>query len=282
MFYNLYYRFWGIVEFLVKELREFLMEEIFMNLIFDTHAHYDDHAFDDDRESLLDKLFAEEVCCIVNQGTDLETSKFSLELAGKYEGMYAAVGMHPEYLTEESLKGIDEIYSLAKNKKAVAVGEIGLDYHYDVSHELQKKVFIKHLEIALSLDMPVTIHDREAHGDILEIIKKYKPKGILHCFSGSVEMAREVINLGMYIGMGGVVTFKNAKKAVEVIKDIPIERLVLETDCPYLSPVPFRGERNNSAMIKYVAEKIAEIKGITAHEVLSITSRNSFKVYEIE
>ncbi len=195
--------------------------------------------------------------------------------------MYCAVGIHPECITENSLDELDEIKKLSKHKKVVAIGEIGLDYYWDIPKEPQKLIFEKQLELANELDMPVNIHDREAHGDTLELLKKYKPKGILHCFSGSVETAREIIKLGMYIGMGGVITFKNSRKAVEVISDIPIEKLVLETDCPYLSPIPFRGKRNHSGMIQYTAEKIAEIKNIPVEYVLKITLENAKKVYNI-
>lgn len=252
-----------------------------MNLIFDTHAHYDDKAFDEDREKLLNKIFNESVCGIVNQGTDIQTSEISISLSEKYENIYCAVGLHPEYLNENSINDIEKVKTLAKHKKAVAIGEIGLDYYYDIPKDLQKTVFAKQLEIANELNLPVVVHDREAHGDTLEYLKRYKPKGIVHCFSGSVEMAKEVIKLGMYIGMGGVVTFKNAKKTVEVIQNIPLEYLVLETDAPYLSPVPFRGKRCDSSMIKYTAQRIAEIKNTTAEKILEITRQNAQTVYNI-
>lgn len=252
-----------------------------MNLIFDTHAHYDDAAFDEDRDSLLTQILEDSVCTIVNQGTDIATSRFSLALAEKYEGIYAAVGLHPEYLTEKSPEELSQIRELAAHPKAVAIGEIGLDYYYDVPRELQKKVFVQQLMLAEELSMPVNIHDREAHGDMLELLKQYRPKGILHCFSGSVEMAKEVIKLGMSIGIGGVVTFKNARKTVEVVQEIPLERIVLETDCPYLTPVPFRGKRNDSSYIRYAAQRIAEIKNMTAEEVLEITRKNAEMIYQI-
>ena len=252
-----------------------------MKMIFDTHAHYDDKAFDSDREELLKKLFSESVAYIVNQGTDLKLSKYSISLAERYENMYCAVGIHPENITENSLAELEEIERLAGHPKAVAIGEIGLDYYWNIPKEPQKVIFEKQLILANKLNMPVNIHDREAHGDVLEYLRKYKPKGILHSFSGSVEMARKIVKLGMYIGIGGVVTFKNARKSVEVVKDIPLERIVLETDCPYLSPVPFRGKRNNSGMIIYTAEKIAEIKNISVEEVLKETCENAKKVYNI-
>jgi len=253
-----------------------------MKMIFDTHAHYDDKAFDIDREELLEKLFSESVAYIVNQGTDLKLSEYSISLAERYENMYCAVGIHPENITENSIGELEEIKRLAGQQKVVAIGEIGLDYYWDIPKEPQKVIFEKQLILANKLDMPVNVHDREAHGDVLEYLRKYKPKGILHSFSGSVEMAREIVKIGMYIGIGGVVTFKNARKSVEVVREIPLERIVLETDCPYLSPVPFRGKRNHSGMITYTAEKIAEIKNISAEEVLKATCENAKKVYNIE
>ena len=230
-----------------------------MGKIFDTHAHYDDSAFDEDRDELLKRLFEGEVCAIVNQGTTVETSRQSLELAEKYTGIYAAVGLHPECLDENSADDLELIREMLAHPKAVAVGEIGLDYYYDIPRELQKDLFARQLIMANELDMPVVIHDREAHGDTMELLRKYHPRGIMHCYSGSVEMAREVVRLGMYIGIGGVVTFKNARKTVEVVSEMPLERIVLETDCPYLAPVPFRGQRNDSSQISYAAERIAQI-----------------------
>ncbi len=253
-----------------------------MGKIFDTHAHYDDSAFDEDRDELLKRLFEGEVCAIVNQGTTVETSRRSLELAEKYTGIYAAVGLHPECLDENSADDLELIREMLTHPKAVAVGEIGLDYYYDIPRELQKDLFARQLIMANELDMPVVIHDREAHGDTMELLRKYHPSGIMHCYSGSVEMAREVVRLGMYIGIGGVVTFKNARKTVEVVSEMPLERIVLETDCPYLAPVPFRGKRNDSSLISYVAERIAQIKGISAGEVLDITMNNAAEVYRIQ
>ena len=252
-----------------------------MKEIFDTHARYDDSAFDEDRDVLLGRILSENVFAVVNQGTDLKSSKFSLELAEKYDGVYAAVGLHPELVNENSVSELEEIKKLASHPKAVAIGEIGLDYYYDTPKDIQKQVFSAQMEIANELSKPVNIHDREAHGDTLELLKKYRPKGILHCFSGSAEMAKEVVKLGMYIGIGGVITFKNARKTVEVVSSIPLERIVLETDCPYLAPVPFRGKRNNSSYIEYTAEKIAEIRSISKEEVLRITKENACKVYNV-
>ena len=255
---------------------------IYMKNIFDTHAHYDDKAFDEDRDALFSSMFAENVCCVVNQGTDIASSMRSIEFAEKYDGVYAAVGLHPECLNENSMSDISEIEKLADHPKTAAIGEIGLDYYYDIPKDLQKRVFIAQIELANALSMPVNIHDREAHGDTMDILRQMKPKGILHCFSGSVEMAKEIVGLGMYIGIGGVVTFKNARKTVEVVSEIPLERIVLETDCPYLSPVPNRGKRNDSTNIRYVAQRIAEIKSLTEAEVLNTTKANAKRVYNIK
>lgn len=251
-----------------------------MDLIFDTHAHYDDEAFDIDRYELLQKLFSESgVCAVVDQGTTVETSCKALELAHSFRHVYAAVGIHPECIDETSISQIGRIKELAADEKSVAIGEIGLDYYYDTPKEMQKEVFSAQLELAGELDMPVVIHDREAHGDTLDLIRRYRPKGILHCFSGSVEMAREVVKLGMYIGIGGVVTFKNARKTVEVVSEIPLESLVLETDCPYLAPVPFRGKRNDSGLIIYVAQRIAEIRNTDVNVILAAAKANAEKIF---
>ena len=249
--------------------------------IFDTHAHYDDTAFDEDRDTVLERLFSGEVCGIVNQGTTVETSRFSVALAHRYEHLYAAVGLHPECLHENSRQELTVLWELYDDKKVVAVGEIGLDYYYDVPKPLQQEIFAAQLALANDLSLPVVIHDREAHGDVLDFIRTYHPKGIVHCFSGSKEMAAEVVRQGMYIGMGGVVTFKNARKAVEVVQEISLTALVLETDCPYLAPVPHRGQRNDSGLIALTAERIAAIKGITTQEVLQITKENALRVYSL-
>lgn len=253
-----------------------------MGKIFDTHAHYDDEAFEQDREELLKSLLEGDVCGIVNQGTTVESSRFSLELASRFENVYAAVGIHPECVNENSLAELEEICRMASHPKAVAIGEIGLDYYYDVPKLMQQEAFASQLEMANGLSMPVNIHDREAHGDTLEFLRRYRPKGILHCFSGSAEMARQVASLGMYIGIGGVITFKNARKTVEVVQALPLERIVLETDCPYLAPVPYRGKRNHSGLILHSAQRLAEIKGTSLEEVLEITRRNAELVYGIK
>ncbi len=250
--------------------------------IFDTHSHYDDEQFDSDRDSLLGSMAEKGVIGIVSCGVDIETTKFNLELSKRFDNFYFAAGFHPENLEGFELSDLTEIEAFSKDEKCVAIGEIGLDYHWMSStKEKQKDFFEAQLELAKRLDMPVIVHDREAHGDTLEILKKTAPKGVLHCFSGSKEMAREIIKLGMYIGLNGVATFKNARKSLEVIKEIPIERLVLETDCPYLCPEPCRGRRNDSSYIPYIAERIGEVLGLSAQEVLDITAENAKRLYNI-
>lgn len=253
-----------------------------MNNIFDSHAHYTDKAFNDDRKELLDSLGESGICGVINCGADLESSQKSVALSKEYDYMYCACGVHPEEVDGLSEKYIDILRNMAKNEKCVAIGEIGLDYYWRQDNkELQKKVFEEQILLAKELDLPIIVHDREAHEDTLAILKKHKPKGVLHCFSGSVETAKEILKIGMYIGLGGAVTFKNAKKPVEVAEMLPLDRLLLETDCPYMAPVPMRGKRNYSAYIQYVAEKIGEIKGIDPQTVLDITTGNTKTLFGI-
>lgn len=255
-----------------------------MNMIFDTHAHYDDEAFAADRVEVLNNLTNNNVCAVVNPGAGVVSSKKAVELANAYDYIYAAVGVHPENIDDmQKYDYISELENLIlQNKKVVAVGEIGLDYHFvNDNKQEQKELFESQIQLALKYDLPVIIHDRDAHGDTLEILKKYRPKGVVHCFSGSAEMAKEVLKLGMYIGVGGVVTFKNAKNIIEVVKLAPLESIVLETDAPYLAPVPLRGERNVSSNIKYVARKISDIKQINLDYLLEITKGNAYNLYSI-
>lgn len=252
------------------------------NNIFDTHSHYDDEQFNPDRDELLSSLQGQGVSLVVSCGCDLETTKKDMEIAEKYDYIYFAAGFHPENLEGFSLKDIDKIEEFAKHEKCVAIGEIGLDYHWmSSSKEKQQEFFISQIELAKKLDMPIIVHDREAHGDTLDILKQEKAKGVVHCFSGSKEMAKEIIKLGMYIGLNGVATFKNARKSLEVVKEIPLERLVLETDCPYLAPEPKRGIRNDSSLIPYIAMRIGEILGLDAQEVLNITAENAKRLYNL-
>ena len=250
------------------------------NLIFDTHAHYDDARFDDIRDELLISLHNNGVDKIITCAVDGASAKNTIRIAEEYDFIYAAVGIHPENL--ESKTEISEIRSLSKHKKCVAIGEIGLDYHYTQDNKKeQTEVFESQIILANELNMPVIVHDRDAHGDTLEILKKYKPKGVLHCFSGSAEMAKEVIKLGMYIGIGGVVTFKNAKKMPDVINAIPRDKILLETDCPYLAPEPYRGKLCHSGYITLTAERVAQITGLTRNDILNITRKNAEKLFNI-
>ena len=249
--------------------------------IFDSHAHYTDRAFNDDRENMLDSLKESGISGVINCGADLNSSECSLKLADEYDYIYAACGVHPEEVDNLPSDYINILRTMAKNKKCVAIGEIGLDYYWRQDNkETQKKVFEEQILLANELNLPIIVHDREAHGDTLEILKKHKPEGVLHCFSGSVETAKEIIDLGMYIGLGGALTFKNARKAVEVAEFLPIEKLLLETDCPYMAPVPMRGKRNFSGYIPYIAEKIAQIKNTDAQSVLDITAENTKRLFE--
>lgn len=253
-----------------------------MTSIIDTHAHYDDDKFSEDRSEFLSSLVSKGVSKVINCATDLKTSLFTVDLCNSYDYIYGALGIHPEEIETASATDIDEVKKLIlTNKKIVAVGEIGLDYYWDTSFkEKQLEFFISQIKLAKELDLPVIIHDREAHGDTLEIVKEHKPKGVLHCFSGSVEMAKEVLKCGMYLGFGGSLTFKNARKAVEVAQMVPLDRFLFETDCPYLAPVPHRGKRNDSSLISFVAQRMAEIKGTDTDEILKIANDNAVRLFE--
>ncbi len=254
-----------------------------MNNIFDSHAHYNDSAFDADRDEVLNSLGEKGVSNVINCATDYNSSLISLSYAEKYPFIYASCGLHPEDIKDDYEDELEKIYPLLIEKKCVAVGEIGLDYHYDeIPRKVQIDVFTRQLIKANEINLPVIVHDREAHADTLELLKKYKPKGVLHCFSGSVETAREVLNLGMYLGFGGVVTFKNAVKSVETAKYVPLDRILLETDCPYMAPVPYRGKRNDSSLIKFAAEKIGEIRGIDAQTVIDEANKNTKRLFNIK
>ncbi len=251
--------------------------------IFDTHAHYDDEMYGDNRADCLRTQFNEGVKYIINCGSNIESSKKSVELACSFPGVYAAVGIHPEYSKECADNCLEIIKDLAKKDKVVAIGEIGLDYHYDMDRDLQKKLFHEQLALANILGMPVEIHDRDAHGDIFEAVRKFKPSGTIHRFSGSPESAQEMtLKYGMFLGIGGAVTYKNSKKERETVKVVPIEKILLETDCPYQAPVPFRGTTCVSSMVSYVAEEISEIKGdISPQEVIDITAQNAKRLFKI-
>lgn len=255
-------------------------------MFFDTHAHLDDDKFAEDADEVIKSLGDAGVGMYTNIGSDVASSEKSIELAEKYPFVYAAVGIHPEFAAETTENDIDKIARLAAHPKAVAIGEIGLDYYYGAEEkEEQKKWFERQLSLAADLNMPFVIHDRDAHKDCMDILKKYDVRrvgGIMHCFSGSAELAKEVVKLGMVIALGGSLTFKNNVKTVKVAAEIPLEHIVLETDSPYLAPVPNRGKRNTPAYVKFVAKKIAEIKNIPLSEVERITTENAKKVYRID
>ncbi len=243
--------------------------------IFDSHAHYDDAAFDEDRAALLASLPQNGVEGAINCGVNDQSSASCVALAEEYPHLYAAVGIHPEEAGKADEAMWQKCLALLDHPKAVAVGEIGLDYYWDTStRERQLYWFERQLQEAVALDLPVIVHDREAHADVLAMLQQYRPRGVVHCFSGSVEMAAEVVRLGMYIGIGGVVTFKNARKPVDVAAGIPLNRLLLETDAPYMAPVPCRGKRCDSTLIAHTAAKIAELRGIEVEELLAVTRQN--------
>lgn len=254
-------------------------------MIFDTHSHYDDEEYENDRDELLRSLKDNSVEMVVNVGASMETSKSALLLSKKYDFVYAALGVHPSEVCELTEADLEWILNNSREKKVVAIGEIGLDYHYkEPEKPVQKKWFIRQIELAREAKLPIIIHSRDAASDTLEIVKNekaYELGGVIHCFSYSKEMAMEYVEMGFYIGIGGVLTFKNAKKLKEAAKEIPLESIVLETDCPYLAPEPYRGTRNNSILIKYVAEELANIKGVSTEEIIDITTKNAKKLYRI-
>lgn len=255
-------------------------------MIFDTHSHYDDEAFDDDREELLAGLKGRGVERLVNVGADIATSKAALRLADKYDFIYAALGVHPS--ETESLKeaDMDWIRESCSHEKVVAVGEFGLDYHWpEPAPEVQRKWFLRQIELAKEVKLPIIIHSRDAAAETMKILKEtkaYECGGVIHCFSYSPEQAKEYAAMGFYIGIGGVVTFKNAKKCKRAVEELSIERIVLETDCPYMAPEPHRGRRNDSSLLIHVAEKIAELKGMETKEVIRITTENAEKLYRLQ
>lgn len=256
-------------------------------MIFETHAHYDDESFDEDREQLLCSLPEQGIGRVINVGASIETTKTTLALAAKYDFIYAAVGVHPsdiDGLNEETYAWLKQQATLPKT---VAIGEIGLDYYWDKEPEVQKAQrywFKRQLELARETKLPVIIHSRDAAADTMEVMRDAHAEeipGVIHCYSYSKEMAQEFIRMGYYIGVGGVVTFKNAKKLKETVESIPLERILLETDCPYMAPEPYRGTRNDSSNIPYVIAKIAELKGITAEEVEHVTEQNARKLFSL-
>ena len=252
--------------------------------IFDTHAHYDSDSFDEDRENVIKELKENGVIGVLNCGSDLYGLRKSVELAKEFDMFYAAVGIHPENADEFNEDVVKEIKEFVKNEKVKAIGEIGLDYYWEENppREVQKEVFRAQMKLADELNLPVVIHDRDAHKDTLEIMKEFPNViGVVHCFSGSVELAKECIKLGYYIGFTGVLTFKNAKKLVDVCREIPAERMLVETDCPFMAPVPFRGKRNKSDYIEYIIDKMSEIRGISGEEMNEILLNNKKRLLKI-
>lgn len=252
-------------------------------MIFDTHAHYDDEAFDLDRDEMLTQLKEHGIEAVTNVGASMKSCKATLELTRKYPFVYGAVGVHPNETGELSETDMNWLLEAAMEEKIVAVGEIGLDYYWEEpDHETQKKWFVRQLALAEKVKLPIIIHSREAARDTLDIMKAEqagKLGGVIHCFSYSKEMAREYLNMGFYLGIGGVVTFKNAKKLKEVVEYMPMEQMVLETDCPYLAPVPNRGRRNSSFNLPYVVREISQIKNLPAEQIIQITSENAKRLY---
>ena len=253
-------------------------------MLFDTHAHLDDHAFDADRRELIASLPGQGIGLLMNPGCSFESSRNAIALAEEYDFIYAAVGSHPDVADEVDDALIAEYRELCKHSKVKAIGEIGLDYHYeDIPRDIQKRAFRLQMELAAELDLPVIVHEREAHEDGLKIVDEFPTvKGVFHCYSGSLEMAKELVRRGWYIGFTGVLTFKNARKSLEVASGIPRDRIVIETDCPYMAPVPFRGKRNDPAKVLFMAKKLAELWGVTEEEAARITLENGKRLYRMD
>ena len=252
-------------------------------MLFDTHAHLNDRAFDMDREDLLAGFASKGVGCVLNAGCDLESSRQVIAMAENYPWLYAAVGSHPDSADEVNEELIAIYRELARHEKVKAIGEIGLDYHYeDIPREIQQKAFRMQMALAQEVGLPVIVHEREAHEDGMAIVKEFpNVTGVFHCYSGSAEMARQLVDLGWYIGFTGVLTFKNARKAVETAASIPLDRIVLETDCPYMAPEPFRGKRNDPGYLPKMAEKLAQIRGISFAQAATATTENAKRLYRI-
>ena len=254
-------------------------------MLFDTHAHMDDRAFDDDREELLSSLPGQGIALLMNPGCSLASSRAASRLSQEYDYIYAAVGSHPDAADEVNGEVLEEYRKLCKlNPKIKAIGEIGLDYHYeDIPREIQQRAFRMQLELARELDLPVIVHDREAHGDSLAIVKEFpNVRGVFHCYSGSAEDAKTLIKLGWYLSFTGTITFKNARKAPEVIAAVPMDRIMVETDSPYMAPTPFRGKRCDSRYVYRMAETIGQIKGLSREDVEQITTENGKRLFGIE
>ena len=253
-------------------------------MLFDSHAHLNDEAFDQDRAELLETFKDAGVGLVMNAGCSLESSREGIALAEAYPWIYCSVGTHPDTADEVNEEVLEVYRQLCRHPKVKAIGEIGLDYYYETIHrDAQMKAFRMQMQLAEELDMPVIVHERDAHEDGMSIIKEFpKVKGVFHCYSGSAEMARQLVDLGWYIGFTGVLTFKNARKAVETAQQIPLERILLETDCPYMAPEPYRGKRNHPGYLPKMAEKLAQIRGVPVEEVIRVTTENAKRLYRIE
>ena len=254
-------------------------------MIFETHAHYDDDRFNEDRDELLRRLPKEGVGVVINSGASVESTRDTIRLAGEYPHVYAAVGVHPSEIAELDDTFMEWMKEQAAWEKTVAIGEIGLDYYWDKEPDVQEKQrywFGRQIELAKETGLPIIVHSRDAAADTMQVMKEHHTEeisGVIHCYSYSKELALEFIKMGYYIGVGGVVTFKNAKKLVETVAAIPLERILLETDCPYMAPEPYRGKRNNSLYLTYVRDKIAEIKGVSPEEVERVTEANAYNLF---
>ncbi len=253
-------------------------------MLYDSHAHYDDARFDADRLEIIETAHKNGVSFINNIGSNVENSKIGIALAEKFDYVYATVGVHPGEISGMTKRDISALRTLAQHEKVVAIGEIGLDYHYDDTDEEEQKMWLPpQLDLAKELNLPVVIHDRESRGECMKILKDHKiSNGVVHCFSGSAETAKEWLKMGLHISFTGVITFKNARRAIEALKVVPMDRLMIETDSPYMSPEPYRGNRNYSGYVYRVAEKIAEVKGMTYEEVAQITTDNAIKFFNIK
>ena len=254
-------------------------------MIFETHAHYDDEQFENDRDELLTKMREHGISPIINVGASMESARESVRLAHKYDFLYAAVGVHPSDIADLKTEDMDELLTMANDPKVVSIGEIGLDYYWDKEEDVQanqREWFIRQLDVAQKADLPVIIHSREAAADTFDIMREASSRGIrgvIHCYSYSPEQAIEYVKLGYYIGIGGVVTFKNSKKVKEAVQAVPLERIVVETDSPYLAPDPFRGARNDSTYLPYIVRQIASLRQITEDEVVKETAKNAYNLF---
>lgn len=254
-----------------------------MNFLYDTHAHLDDEMFDADRNAVIQKIKDAGIGMVNNIGSSMQSSRDSIALAEKYDFIRAVVGVHPSETHDMTMSDIDQLRQMATHEKVVAIGEIGLDYHYDnTDPKTQKQWFRAQLDLAKEFSMPVVIHDRDSKGECIQILKEKDIHcGVIHCFSGSAETAKEILDMGLNISFTGVITFKNAKRAIEALKVIPLERLFIETDCPYMAPEPHRGTRNDSSLVSHIAQKVAEVKGIPYDEVVRVTCENAIKFFNI-